>query len=673
VREESSRLLDRLRPVFGAAIILSGACALVSYFFNYPIPEWPLKLYSLIVAGAFVGACWSLGDYILTWLDARLESDPELRFWVLPFAVGTLTLSAVVVLVGWLTPSSLKTEMQVLTFVLMFVSLTRAQRFSSRIISFCNSVRGNLSGPGVLLIGAALIVTLLSCFSPITYYDSLVYHLALPARYLMDGRVHTIPFNLYSAFPAAFEMLLIPLMAVLGRVPADYAVNLLAFAFSVSTVLLITRWSQLMMGEKAARYAGFFWWTMPAALFLSVGGYVDVPLSFFITLSLYSFCVWLRRTELTVWLFMSGLFGSMAASIKYTGGLTLLILAGAYLVVSMARKNRSAKDLAYFLAGAAFPLSIWLIKNTVELGNPVFPFLYRIFGGRVGWAPETAAGYFRMLTEYGETSHLFKQLMSIWWLLSTNSLKFGGGMDVLGDFGWGLLVFLAVGALYFWKGERDVLFLWIYALVHSLVWASTKPVLRFLFGIAPILIILSSFTFCRLASAKNGLRILGYTFLIPLIFSNIFIFALVTSDLQSLSVAIGHDTREGFLDRRLTFYSAYEYLDQNATALSPVLVIGEQRVYHLSVPYQTSNLFAPSEVALVCNVGRPEALALYFKKQGLSSVLINEHEIKRLGGPRSLGFTPEGWAILMSFIDGKTTLVYNQKEVEIHKIETSAS
>src|ERR1044072_9051320 len=97
-----------------------------------------------------------------------------------------------------------------------------------------------------------------------------------------------------------------------------------------------------------------------------------------------------------------------------------------------------------------------------------------------------------MLTQYGETSQLVKQLFSLAWTASTNGLVLGGGMDVLGDFGWGLLLFAGLGVIAFRSTSREIKFLWIYTVIHTLAWSTSKPVLRFLFGIAPIFILLSS-------------------------------------------------------------------------------------------------------------------------------------------------------------------------------------
>jgi hypothetical protein len=46
-----------------------------------------------------------------------------------------------------------------------------------------------------------------STFTPVTFFDSMVYHLGLPYRYLANGQMSVLPFNLFTAFPPFNQVL----------------------------------------------------------------------------------------------------------------------------------------------------------------------------------------------------------------------------------------------------------------------------------------------------------------------------------------------------------------------------------------------------------------------------------------------------------------------------------
>jgi hypothetical protein len=66
-----------------------------------------------------------------------------------------------------------------------------------------SSKAGGSEGPRRDLFSLAV----LCAFAPPTYYDSLVYHLALPLRYLQEGRIGFVPYNQYAHFPQNMEMI----------------------------------------------------------------------------------------------------------------------------------------------------------------------------------------------------------------------------------------------------------------------------------------------------------------------------------------------------------------------------------------------------------------------------------------------------------------------------------
>ncbi|MDI6641222.1 MAG: hypothetical protein QME68_02805 [Elusimicrobiota bacterium] len=113
------------------------------------------------------------------------------------------------------------------------------------------------------------LITFVICFAPITYYDSLTYHMALPEIYLRKHCIEKIDFNIWSNFPANMEMLFVIALAS-GN---DIAANLITFVFSITTLFSI-----ILLGEKyfdtlTAKLSAFLFLTTPSIILLSSSTY----------------------------------------------------------------------------------------------------------------------------------------------------------------------------------------------------------------------------------------------------------------------------------------------------------------------------------------------------------------------------------------------------------------
>jgi hypothetical protein len=231
------------------------------------------------------------------------------------FAIGLGLTSISVLILGWALPGALATKLGFLTFALGGFSIHFILRRRAASYVFELDLK-SYSGAQVMFLSLAimgLVFSLLSCFSPITYYDSLVYHLALPTYYLQTGRIMNPTFNLYSFFPQGMEMIY---LLILSRLPnPEYVINLFGWVITLLSALVVCEWAEELGGERAAILSFTLWWTMPAVLLLSNGAYVDVPLAFIVLLTVRCYSTWRARGgEHHLWL--SGVFSGMAFSRK---------------------------------------------------------------------------------------------------------------------------------------------------------------------------------------------------------------------------------------------------------------------------------------------------------------------------------------------------------------------
>jgi hypothetical protein len=490
-----------------------------------------------------------------------------------------------------------------------------------------------------------LLAALWMCLVPPHQYDSLVYHLALPQAYVREGRLYAPPGIVYAHFPQNGEMLF-SLALLLGS-------DILAQMYMwLSTVLAI--WWVFALGRReapmsAVALASIFIATHSAVLLMSSTTYVEPLVMLWITAAALSFE---RRRQLAPeggaprgWLVLSAVFTGLALGTKYYAGIGAAAF-GLRLLCSLAadRRKERAVDLALFTAIVSALFAPWLIKNWICVRNPVFPFLYKWFENTgTGWNAELAAGYFSVLTEYGHVGGFFHSLISLPILLLRNPLRFGGGMDVLGDLGWDVLLWLLPLGAWAASKNKSLRGLLLFCALWGAAWFSSGVVLRFLTVLVPILALLGA---CGLVLLWEGLarwaRIVVGSSLALMTASHLFLFVFVHATFGSGSTAFGMETREEFLSRRLDYYSCAAWLRANPVENDKILVVGEQRGYYLPADHLPSTVHMPNLFVRRANES-PDAAALLssLRADGFKRVLIVPREAARLGA--GLGsLTPAG-------------------------------
>ena len=490
-----------------------------------------------------------------------------------------------------------------------------------------------------------LLAALWMCLVPPHQYDSLVYHLALPQAYLRAGRLFAPPGIVYAHFPQNGEMLF-SIALLLGS-------DILAQMYMwLSTVLAI--WWVFALGRReapmsAVALAAIFIATHSAVLLMSSTTYVEPLVMLWITAAALGFERWRQIAPQgggpRGWLILSAIFTGLALGTKYYAGIGAAVF-GLRLLYALAldRRRERAADLMIFTAITSALFAPWLVKNWICVRNPVFPFLYTWFENTgTGWNAELAAGYFSVLTEYGHIGGFFKSLISLPILLLRNPLRFGGGMDVLGDVGWDVTLWLLpLGA---WAAARNKTLrgLLLFCFLWGAAWFSSGVVLRFLTALVPLLALLGA---CGLVTLWRGLdrwaRVVVGGSLAVMTAAHLFLFVFVHATFGSGGTAFGLETREEFLARRLDYYSCAAWLRENVVENDKILVVGEQRGYYLSADHLPSTVHMPNLFVRRANES-PNAPALLsaLRADGFTRVLIVPREAARLGA--SLGsLTPAG-------------------------------
>jgi hypothetical protein len=217
--------------------------------------------------------------------------------------------------------------------------------------------------------------SLITALAPPFRYDALMYHLVMPQTYVHQGSVTHIPWLVMSGMPQSTEMLYtmaiqlggLPTAAVTGWMIGLMAVlGLTGFfraGFDNGSRIGWVAAASLLAGET---FASSLSWA-----------YIDWTGLLFGACCLICLLSWLN-TGKTSLAGLAGLFTGLAFTTKYTGGILFLCGLTAVIFGCFRFKRNTGqipwKSVVFFIALAAVFPAVWLTRNLIVTGNPVYPF-----------------------------------------------------------------------------------------------------------------------------------------------------------------------------------------------------------------------------------------------------------------------------------------------------------
>jgi 4-amino-4-deoxy-L-arabinose transferase-like glycosyltransferase len=469
-----------------------------------------------------------------------------------------------------------------------------------------------------------------------------------------------MPHLIYSSFPQNAEMLWTLSLLLTGDVTA----NVLGWMMSLLGAAAVYLFAKRYLGPSTAKWAAVFLTTMPAYMLLSSGGYIDVPLAVFSFVSFYAICLWMDSRQTSV-LILAGALAGWAMGIKYTGAIPF----GIGGLVILKEKGRTWRDLLIYLGMGLVVFCPWLAKNLHYVGNPVFPFLYKWNLRNLNpWTADAAAGYFRGLVEYEPRSG--SNLIKLLWDIGVHGMDFGGGMDVLGDLGWGLLVVFLPALLLIKERASKIQLLFFYAVCFFVPWGMSRPVLRFLLPLAPVLAVLAAYAYEHGVNTQPPMiRVLGRSVLALLWISNLWLFFQVSDILSLFRVPMGFESRTDYLLEKLDYYGAASFL-QSLPDNSLTYVVGDQRGYYYNKPVIVTPVFNTNPLAAWANqASSPEEFAALIKAQHITHLLINNNEFRRLEASYHLfPFTARGQSNWDQLRTRLAKALYHDKACDVYAL-----
>ncbi|MBI2143996.1 glycosyltransferase family 39 protein [Candidatus Woesearchaeota archaeon] len=240
----------------------------------------------------------------------------------------------------------------------------------------------------IIIAGAALRFTLAALSHPA---GDGCWHLSVSRFIAENSRIPFLePFGItdrevFSA-PPLFHTITAAVYRIIGTasVPAaEFAVKLVSPLFGSLTLLIVFLLGKRLYSTKTAFWATFFITFLPLHINSSTVAFVDSLTAFLAALTVY-FLV--SRKTLTAAAFLG---------LGIAAKLTMIFMAPIFLMALLAFYRHDLKKFAEKVAASAIISAAiglpWLLRNYLLLGNPFWPFLYKILGGSM--APQLGESF----------------------------------------------------------------------------------------------------------------------------------------------------------------------------------------------------------------------------------------------------------------------------------------
>jgi 4-amino-4-deoxy-L-arabinose transferase-like glycosyltransferase len=326
-------------------------------------------LFDLALTGALLALCGAVGLKILGRLGIPRDSSVEDLAY--STALGAGILGTILLLLGAL--GGFDTRLVGLALAgccalvwRELVDFPRVTREAGR------EVVDKAGGPALLVAGAVGICLVALGSMPPTDYDSLMYHLQIPATFLDRGSVHVPDGNLHVSFLGPLHMLYVPLLAW-GAESAPALLNV-AFALLLAAALLTA--GTRLFSPAAGRLAFVLLWGSPMLLLVGITARVDSVLACFLFLGHYALLrAWNASADTWRWLVLSGALLGLAVGVKHLGLVYALALGPLVLITALRGTGITRPALLTGVWGGVALLAAlpWLVKNWILLGAPFYP------------------------------------------------------------------------------------------------------------------------------------------------------------------------------------------------------------------------------------------------------------------------------------------------------------
>jgi hypothetical protein len=416
---------------------------------------------------------------------------------------------------------------------------------------------------GLLIVYAVLGAVATS--APISSPDALLYHAADPARFVEAGRIFEVPWNSSSYEPFTVQMLVLDGFLLWDSVQGAFAPFLLALVAAAAVAGAAER----LAGRPVALLAAAVFFAQPLMLWDATSTFIESGLACAVALAGWNLLRFARYGEGAA-LVVAGIFAGGAAGMKYLGLIAVLALTVAA-GIALHRRLTPARVLV-FAAPAILVALAWYVKNAMLTANPVYPHL---FGGLNASA---AAELDATMASFGH-GHSVADFLLLPVRLLGKAEAFDGG-----EFLSPLFVAFAPLALLVPAARRVRVAAVAGIAVYVLAWFLTTQQARFLVPLLPALAVLAALGILALAGRGRLGRVVAVATTAAALLAGFGISVVYAA--QFAPVAVGAESKEHFLTRKVSLYDGIDWLNDRLGEHDKVLLDVWSLLY-LDMPYVT--------------------------------------------------------------------------------------
>ena len=431
---------------------------------------------------------------------------------------------------------------------------------------------------------------------PPTDWDSLMYHLRVPAQFLEAGKIVLPEDSLHASLVQLVHMLYLPLLAY-GSLSGP---ALLSVCFALFLGLTVFAFSRRFFGSHTADFSFQLLWSSTIVLLTAITPRIDVTFAHFLFVAHF---VLLLSSINSKCFYLCAVFLGLAVGVKHTALIYALALSPIVVWVAWSIKRTfissvfSLVGFGLIFLGTSVP---WLLKNWWMFQAPLYPLFaqrridpWLAFLYSEKFIPKSAdSGMLTMLSEVRVSFNVFDLFVN------------PGALSIEGE-----------AAFYFFSPVLIVLIVWIIsinknALINALVIPAAGYImililylprtnLRYLIpAVAPLSIV----SVYLVVSRIQGYRWAGRAFVIAqccvlvALFPTVLVMQLWSSNGPATQYLLGTSSAENYLENNpvppyyRVFATTLSHLNRHLSPTSRVLMLFEARGFYFNMPVIQDNL-----------------------------------------------------------------------------------
>jgi hypothetical protein len=525
----------------------------------------------------------------------------------------------------------------------------------------------------IVAIAGGVSLAAATTFAP--FYDQWHYHLAFPYQWLRNGSVITFARQAYSFLPANMGLLYVFSLAGPGPWAAQVAHCWMGALTAAGAASIARRLGARADGQVLA--AAVFAAT-PAVIQLGALAGADLGVAAFATGAVIALLrIQSKRGDPIRWAVISGVFAGLAAGAKYLALATVVVpTAAAIVFISFAsvsngapRARQALRVLLAFVIAVTAVVGPWLVRNTVQTGNPVYPYFAGVFADLSG---DTSQTDHRVASGIGSFTITSRTVITA---LTLGTFERRGHA---GDIGPAHLWLMPVICLWMWRRRRDPTSLVVFGVLvlGVVIWASGPPLGRYLVPSLALTAALAGSAWREIVTPLGTpLRQIFGGLLLVILFANC---NPIRGEYlrDQLACFLGLQTDEEYLQLNCTQLEAFRTANDKLPAEAKVLLIGEPRAYGIDRAIVVEDQFRmPLLVELAERSSSYTEIAEGLRNLGVTHLLWNAAEAKRIANAEGRSdflacSSTEARARLDRFLDEAVTPVAAGRTWEIGALAT---